>query len=124
MNFEPMYGGALVICLGADKNNRTFSMNLKESLRGVDFVQENTPEHTDEVFSDVIKFDPRANARSLTTRGEAGVFLQPLAEAVPSPQRIFGGPTCTQGEAIQAASICQSPSPSSTFACTIALTSR
>jgi len=91
MNFEPMYGGALFVCLGADKNNLRFSANLKESLRGVDFVQENAPEHADEVFSGVIKFDPRANA----------------------------------GETIEAASICvspcQSPSPSSKFACTIAL---
>ena len=28
---------------GADKNNQTFSTNLKEFLRGVDFVQENWP---------------------------------------------------------------------------------
>ncbi len=39
MNFEPMYDGALVTCSGADRNNLTFSTNLKESLRGVDFVQ-------------------------------------------------------------------------------------
>jgi len=46
-------------------------------LRCVDFVQENVPRHTDEVFSGVIKSNPRANARSLTTGGEAGVFLHP-----------------------------------------------
>jgi hypothetical protein len=40
-NFEPMYGGALFMVLGADKNNLRFSANLKESLRGVDFVQGN-----------------------------------------------------------------------------------
>ena len=44
MNFEPMYDGALVTCSGADRNKLTFSANLKESPRGVDFVQENGPE--------------------------------------------------------------------------------
>jgi hypothetical protein len=91
MNFESTYGDALVICSGAAKNNLTFSTNLNESLRGVDFVQENAPEHADEVFSGVTKFNPPANA----------------------------------GEAIEAASIClspcQSPFPSSKFACTTAL---
>jgi hypothetical protein len=62
MNFEPMYGDALVICLSTDKNNLTFSATLKESLRGVDFVQENAPEHADEVFSGMIRFNSRANA--------------------------------------------------------------
>jgi hypothetical protein len=65
--------------------------------------------------------NPQANARSVTTRGESGVFLQRLADVVPSPQSKFGGPTSTQGEAVLAASICQSPSHSSRFACTIAL---
>ncbi len=65
--------------------------------------------------------NPRANAQSLTTNGESGVFLQPLAEDVPSPQNKFGGPKRIQGQAIQAASICQSPSLSSRVACTIAL---
>jgi hypothetical protein len=68
-----------------------------------------------------LSYNPRANTRSLTTRGESGAFLQPLADVIPLPQSKFGGPTRTQGEAIQAASICQSPSPSSRFACTIAL---
>src|SRR5258708_37233146 len=72
-------------------------------------------------FSGAIKSNPRANARSWTTRGESGVFLQLLADVVPSPQSKFGGPTRTQREAIQAASICRSPSSSSRFACTIAL---
>src|SRR5580698_3953420 len=31
----------------ADKNNLTFSTNLNEPLRGVDFVQENGPERLD-----------------------------------------------------------------------------
>ena len=41
---------------GADKNNMTFSTNLKESLRGVDFVQENGPERLDlklKLFKDI-----------------------------------------------------------------------
>jgi hypothetical protein len=36
---------------------------------------------------------PRANAQSLTMDGESGIFLQPMAEVVPSPQHKFGGPT-------------------------------
>ena len=36
---------------------------------------------------------PRANAQSLTMDGESGIFLQPLAEVVPSPPHRFGGPT-------------------------------
>ena len=36
---------------------------------------------------------PRANAQSLTMDGESGIFLQPLADVVPSPQHKFGGPT-------------------------------
>src|ERR1700742_422907 len=32
---------------GANKNNLTFSTDLKESLKGVDFVQENGPERID-----------------------------------------------------------------------------
>ena len=36
---------------------------------------------------------PRANAQSLTMDGESGIFLQPMADVVPSPQHKFGGPT-------------------------------
>jgi hypothetical protein len=36
---------------------------------------------------------PRANAQSLTMDGESGIFLQPLADVVPSPEHKFGGPT-------------------------------
>lgn len=36
---------------------------------------------------------PRADAQSLTMDGESGIFLQPIAEVVPSPQNKFGGPT-------------------------------
>jgi hypothetical protein len=36
---------------------------------------------------------PRANAQSLTMDGESGIFLQPLADVVPSPPQKFGGPT-------------------------------
>ena len=35
----------------------------------------------------------RATAQSLTMDGESGIFLQPMAEVVPSPQNKFGGPT-------------------------------
>src|SRR5580704_16512122 len=35
----------------------------------------------------------RANAQSLTMDGESGIFLQPMAEVVPSPHNKFGGPT-------------------------------
>jgi carnitine 3-dehydrogenase len=41
---------------GADKNNLTFSTDLKEALRGVDFVQENGPERLDlklKLFKDI-----------------------------------------------------------------------
>ena len=41
---------------GADKNNLTFSTDLKESLRGADFVQENGPERLDlklKLFKDI-----------------------------------------------------------------------
>lgn len=36
---------------------------------------------------------PRANAQSLTMDGESGIFLQPMADVVPSPHHKFGGPT-------------------------------
>jgi Protein of unknown function (DUF3034) len=36
---------------------------------------------------------PRANAQSQTMDGESGIFLQPLADVVPSPPHKFGGPT-------------------------------
>ena len=38
-------------------------------------------------------FSARANAQSLTMDGESGIFLQPMADVVPSPQHKFGGPT-------------------------------
>jgi hypothetical protein len=41
----------------------------------------------------VLLFMPRADAQSLTMDGESGIFLQPIAELVPSPQSKFGGPT-------------------------------
>jgi hypothetical protein len=41
----------------------------------------------------VLVLVPRANAQSLTMDGESGIFLQPLADVVPSPQHKFGGPT-------------------------------
>jgi hypothetical protein len=41
----------------------------------------------------VLLFMPRADAQSLTMDGESGIFLQPVAELVPSPQNKFGGPT-------------------------------
>jgi hypothetical protein len=41
----------------------------------------------------VLLFVPRADAQSLTMDGESGIFLQPVAEVVPSPQNKFGGPT-------------------------------
>ena len=66
-------------------------------------------------------FTGRMDAQALNMDGQSGVFLQPLAEDVPSLQNNFGGPKRIQGEAIQAASICQSPSLSSRVACTIAL---
>jgi porin len=65
--------------------------------------------------------NPQANAQSLTTNGESGAFLQPSTEDVPSPQNEFGGPKRIQGQTIQAASLCQSPTLSSRVACTIAL---
>lgn len=41
----------------------------------------------------VLLFMPRADAQSLTMDGESGIFLQPIAELVPSPQNKFSGPT-------------------------------
>lgn len=41
----------------------------------------------------VLLFMPHADAQSLTMDGESGIFLQPVAEVVPSPQNKFGGPT-------------------------------
>ena len=38
-------------------------------------------------------FTPCSDAQSLTMDGESGIFLQPVAEVVPSPQHKFGGPT-------------------------------
>lgn len=38
-------------------------------------------------------FMPRADAQSLTMDGESGIFLQPLAEVVPSPEHKLGRPT-------------------------------
>jgi hypothetical protein len=38
-------------------------------------------------------FSQRVNAQSLTMDGESGIFLQPMADVVPSPQHKFGGPT-------------------------------
>jgi porin len=66
-------------------------------------------------------FTGRMDAQALNMDGQSGVFLQPLAEDVPSPQNKFGGPKRIQREAIQAASICQSPSLSSRVAYTIAV---
>jgi len=66
-------------------------------------------------------FTGRMDAQALNMDGQSGVFLQPLAEHVPSPQNKFDRPWRIQGQAIQAASICQSPSLSSRVACTIAL---
>ena len=40
-----------------------------------------------------LSFAPRLDAQSLTMDGESGIFLQPVAEVVPSPQGKFGGPT-------------------------------
>jgi hypothetical protein len=54
MYLEPMHAGALVTCSGADRNNPTFSTNLKESLEGVDLVQENGLERVDlKLFKDL-----------------------------------------------------------------------
>jgi hypothetical protein len=39
-----------------------------------------------------LSFAPRLDAQSLTMDGESGIFLQPVAEVVPSPQDKFGGP--------------------------------
>jgi hypothetical protein len=41
----------------------------------------------------ILFLTPRANAQSLNMDGQSGIFLQPLAEVVPSPQHQFGGPT-------------------------------
>lgn len=41
----------------------------------------------------VLFLTSRANAQSLTMDGESGIFLQPMADVVPSPQHKFGGPT-------------------------------
>jgi len=41
----------------------------------------------------MLLFVPRADAQSLTMDGESGIFLQPVAEVVPSPRNKFGGPT-------------------------------
>ncbi len=38
-------------------------------------------------------FSLQANAQSLTMDGESGIFLQPMADVVPSPQHKFGEPT-------------------------------
>jgi hypothetical protein len=38
-------------------------------------------------------FSQRVNAQSLTMDGESGIFLQPMADVVPSPQHKFGGST-------------------------------
>jgi hypothetical protein len=68
----------LSFCLSTDKNNLTFSANLKGSLRGVDFVQENAQEHADEVFSGVIKFNPRANAEEAIEAASIGPVALPV----------------------------------------------
>lgn len=41
----------------------------------------------------VLLFMPRADGQSLAMDGESGIFFQPVAEVVPSPQNKFGGPT-------------------------------
>ena len=41
----------------------------------------------------VLLFVPRADAQSLTMDGESGIFLQPVAEVVPSAHHSFNGPT-------------------------------
>jgi hypothetical protein len=41
----------------------------------------------------VLLLMPHADAQSLTMDGESGIFLQPVAEVVPAPQKKFGGPT-------------------------------
>jgi len=45
------------------------------------------------LFFSTFFFMPRADAQSLTMDGESGIFLQPVAEVVPSPHNRFAGPT-------------------------------
>ena len=56
MKLELMYDGALATCSGADRKNLTFSTNLKESPRGVEFVQENGPERVNLKLSPSMMF--------------------------------------------------------------------
>jgi outer membrane protein len=79
MNFKPIYDSTLVTCSGADRNNLTFSTNLKESLRGVDFVQENGPTRADlklKLFKDISDaIDPCVSQLSFSRQSRRRPYL-------------------------------------------------
>src|SRR5260370_16175980 len=76
---------------GADKNNLTFSTDLKESLRGVDFVQENGPERLDlklKLFKDI------SNAIGndvISASSSSGIPVSDFQTQATNPSRVLLG---------------------------------
>lgn len=77
--------------LGADKNNLTFSTNLKEALRGVDFVQENGPERVDlklKLFKDI---SDAVGPDVIIASSSSGIPVSDFQTAATNPARIVLG---------------------------------
>ncbi|WP_035354656.1 3-hydroxyacyl-CoA dehydrogenase NAD-binding domain-containing protein [Edaphobacter aggregans] len=76
---------------GADKNDLTFSTDLKESLRGVDFVQENGPERVDlklKLFKDI---SDAVGPDVIIASSSSGIPVSNFQTEATNPERILLG---------------------------------
>src|SRR5580658_664097 len=76
---------------GANKNNLTFSTNLKEALGGVDFIQENGPERPDlklKLFKDI---SDAIRAEVIVASSSSGIPVSEVQTAAANPARIVLG---------------------------------
>ena len=76
---------------GADKNNLTFSTDLKEALRGVDFVQENGPERIDlklMLFKDI---SDAVGTDVIIASSSSGIPVSNFQTGATNPARILLG---------------------------------
>jgi carnitine 3-dehydrogenase len=76
---------------GARKNNLRFSTNLSESLRGVDFVQENGPERPDlklKLFKDI---SDAVGPDVIVASSSSGIPVSNFQTAAANPSRIVLG---------------------------------
>jgi carnitine 3-dehydrogenase len=76
---------------GADKNNLTFSTDLNECLRGVDFVQENGPERLDlklKLFKDI---SDAIGADVIIASSSSGIPVSNFQTEATNPARIVLG---------------------------------